>query len=57
MFDAYAASAKEIEKLKAELQEAKQEAASEKATAELAAAALSDLKATGAKHEARVEEI
>ena len=52
----YAASAKEIEKLKAELQKAKREAADEKAAAEQAATAISALKATSAKHEARVEE-
>ena len=57
MFDAYAASAKEIEKLKAELEKAKQEAAVERAAAKEAATALSALRATSDKHEGRVEEI
>ena len=57
MSNACAASAKEIEKLKAELEKAKQEAAVEKAAAKEAATALSSLRATSDKHEARVEEI
>ena len=57
MFNAYAASAKEIEKLKVELEKAKQEAAVERAAAKEVATALSALRATSDKHEARVEEI
>ena len=56
MLNACAASAKEIEKLKAELEKAKQEATVEKAAAQEAATALSALRATSDKHEARVEE-
>ena len=55
MFNAYAASAKEIEKLKAELEKAKQEASGERAAAREAATALSALRAPSDKHEARVE--
>jgi hypothetical protein len=46
-----------MEKLKAELEKAKQETAVEKAAAQEAVAALSALRATSDKHQARVEEI
>ena len=54
MFNACAASAKGIEKLKAELEKAKQEAADHRMAAKRAAAELSSLKAVSDKHEARV---
>ena len=49
--------AAEIEKLKAELEKARQEAADEKVAAIQAAAELSALKAESDKHEARVGEV
>ena len=49
--------AAEVERLKAELEKVRQEAADEKAAAKRAAAELSTLKTVSDKHEARVGEV